>query len=92
MPALPRKLVPWFQKRWKRRFRVFYFKNFLGEHSPPDPLGACAFGAREAPYGAKKKIRVRCFQKYVRYFTKQLKTLLIESDFTTRLQNILICY
>ena len=27
----------WFQKRWKWRFWVFYFKNFLGEHAPRPP-------------------------------------------------------
>ena len=37
---------------------------------PQIPLGACALQHQE-------NIHVRCFQKYVRYFTKQLKTLTV---------------
>ena len=38
-------------------FLSILFKNIPGEHAPQPPLGACAFGAREAPYGAKKQLR-----------------------------------
>ena len=33
----------------------------MGEHAP-DSLGACAYGAREAPYGAKKTFTSGAFR------------------------------
>ena len=38
------------EKRWRRRFWVFYLKNVRGGGACPQiPLGACAVGARKAP-------------------------------------------
>ena len=40
LPPLPGKLVLGFQKRWKQRFWVFFFENFLGEHAPRPPCSS----------------------------------------------------
>ena len=60
-PGMTEKLILGFQKRWKQRFWVFCFKNFLGEHATRQTQVPRALRRQ-------KKNRVWCSQKQVRYF------------------------
>ena len=44
---------------------------------PPDPPRCLRLRRSRGALRRQENIHVRCFQKYVRYFTKQLKTLLV---------------
>ena len=50
---------------------------------PPEPPRCLRLRRSRGALRRQQKIHVRCFQRYVRYFTKQLKTL-IPSQLTAK--------
>ena len=51
------------------------------ESMPPDPPRCLRLRRSRGTLRRQENIHVRCFQKYVRYFTKQLKTLHVNKHF-----------
>ena len=49
---------------------------------PPDPPRRLRLRCSRGALRRQENVHVRCFQKYVRYFTKQLKTLDVGYNFS----------
>ena len=77
--AIPRPVL------WDQYWQFFFTTvNGVSEYSilkiswgsmPPDPPRCLRLRRSRGALRRQENIHVRCFQKYVRYFTKQLKTL-----------------